>query len=288
MTPGFVMIRRGLEEHLVAGKISAFEAGIYLLIHLQSDFRTGVWTGSAARLQSTAPRGSTLRKIQRALNRLSQIGFIRVFHRHGVRGNYRVFIDKFEPSSGALKGMRLSAWKSECSRNPFYEPRAVLDAVSDVVNASAGAPYQEVDEDRKPFPSEAKSASDSASDRATAELRRSTKIIPSKAGLRLASILRDRIVGNNPLARIASRTITVWARDADLMMRRDGRTELQILELIEWSQRDLFWHTNILSMGKLREKFDQLTVKKDANGTGGHSRAEERDRRNLATAGFTS
>ena len=46
--------------------------------------------------------------------------------------------------------------------------------------------------------------------------------------------------------------------------RVDRRTPEEISALIQWSQRDNFWKSNILSMGKLREKFDQLALKQNA------------------------
>lgn len=144
---GFIPIRRGIEDHLISGKIGAFELGVYTLIHLQADYSTGVWTGSAARLLATAPRGGTLRDMQRALNRLVKVGFIRVFHRHGVRGNYPVLIDKYEPRIGALKGTRLNAAKSESWHKPSYEVCAVNDAVDgavrDTERVGEHAPIQE-------------------------------------------------------------------------------------------------------------------------------------------------
>lgn len=45
---------------------------------------------------------------------------------------------------------------------------------------------------------------------------------------------------------------------ARLMLDRDGRTEEQIATAIRWCQADEFWRSNILSMSKLREKFDTL------------------------------
>jgi hypothetical protein len=94
------------------------------------------------------------------------------------------------------------------------------------------------------------------------------KCPPSEAGLRLACLLRDRVRANNAGAKITETKFESWAREADLMIGRDGRTESQIGELVEWSQHDPFWRTNILSMGKLREKFDQLTLKKNSSGKG--------------------
>ena len=64
---GFIKIRRGLEEHLVSGQLGFLEAGVYLAIHLQANYETGVWVGSAPRLLATAPRGTNLREVQRAI-----------------------------------------------------------------------------------------------------------------------------------------------------------------------------------------------------------------------------
>lgn len=125
---GFIKIRRGIEEHLIAGTIGFFETGIYVAMHLQADFRTGVWVGSAPRLAATAPRGASLRDIQRAMERLAEIRFIRVFHTPGSRGNYRVLLHKFEPQTPALKGKRLNAFKSENWRDLVFETCAEGDA----------------------------------------------------------------------------------------------------------------------------------------------------------------
>jgi hypothetical protein len=142
VTKGFIQIRRGLEEHLLAGRIGFSEAGAYLVIHLQADFKTGIWTGSAPRLLATAPRGASLRDVQRAIARLETIGFIRVFHQQGKRGNYRVMIHKYEPQSGALKGFRLNALASTSWERPSYESCADDDAVP----VTEAAPYLKEEE----------------------------------------------------------------------------------------------------------------------------------------------
>jgi len=56
-------------------------------------------------------------------------------------------------------------------------------------------------------------------------------------------------------------TITAkWRDSARLMLDRDGRTELEIHGAIDWCQADEFWRGNILSLPKLREKFDQMRL----------------------------
>lgn len=52
-----------------------------------------------------------------------------------------------------------------------------------------------------------------------------------------------------------------WAKNIDLMVRVDKRTIEEIKKVIVWCQQDLFWQNNILSTAKLREQFDQLSLK---------------------------
>jgi hypothetical protein len=49
-----------------------------------------------------------------------------------------------------------------------------------------------------------------------------------------------------------------WLDSARLMLDRDGRSVEEIHAAIDWCQNHHFWRANILSMPKLREKFDQL------------------------------
>jgi hypothetical protein len=72
--------------------------------------------------------------------------------------------------------------------------------------------------------------------------------------------LFGRIVANNPKHRPPN--IAAWANDVRLMRERDGRTHHEICELFAWAQSDSFWHANILSAAKLREKWDQLTLQR--------------------------
>ncbi|MBQ0827660.1 hypothetical protein [Streptomyces tagetis] len=51
-----------------------------------------------------------------------------------------------------------------------------------------------------------------------------------------------------------------WRREARLLMDKDGRTVDQVLTAIAWCQADPFWRANVLSLPKLREKYDQLRL----------------------------
>lgn len=49
-----------------------------------------------------------------------------------------------------------------------------------------------------------------------------------------------------------------------LLIDRDGYSESEVAEVIDWCQRDQFWHMNILSASKLREKFERLRSQMNA------------------------
>lgn len=71
-----------------------------------------------------------------------------------------------------------------------------------------------------------------------------------------------------------------WAGELDKLHRLDGHTWSRIEHVMRWAKADVeFWSGNILSAGKLREKFDQLAAKArlpaKRNGTRGVSRAQE-------------
>lgn len=74
--------------------------------------------------------------------------------------------------------------------------------------------------------------------------------------LRLASLLLEEIRKNQPTCREPN--LQTWAKEINLMIRRDGRTPDQIEKVIRWCQGDAFWWKNILSASKLRKQFDRL------------------------------
>jgi vacuolar-type H+-ATPase subunit I/STV1 len=88
------------------------------------------------------------------------------------------------------------------------------------------------------------------------------KYIYSSEHIRLAEKLKGSILSNNPNAKTPE-DLSKWAADFEKMMRIDKRTEQQIETVMEFSQKDQFWKSNILSAGKLREQFDKLWLQKD-------------------------
>ena len=59
-----------------------------------------------------------------------------------------------------------------------------------------------------------------------------------------------------------------WLDAARLMVERDGRSPQQVANMIEWCQEDEFWRSNILSMPKLRERYDQMRLQAMRSGKG--------------------
>ncbi|BEO80427.1 replication protein [Serratia marcescens] len=107
------------------------------------------------------------------------------------------------------------------------------------------------------------------------------KIWGSAEDLKCAEWIRSRIVklyeqaaeSDGEVARPKEPNWTDWANEIRLMCSQDGRTHKQICELFAKANRDPFWCKNILSPSKLREKWDDLTLKLSANptgSTGGH------------------
>ena len=56
------------------------------------------------------------------------------------------------------------------------------------------------------------------------------------------------------------RITTAWRKQARLMIDRDGRTVEEITRIIDWVDGNDFWRANVLSLPKLRQKFDTLRL----------------------------
>lgn len=106
------------------------------------------------------------------------------------------------------------------------------------------------------------------------------KIWGSAEDLKCAEWIRSRIVklyeqaaeSDGEVARPKEPNWADWANEIRLMSTQDGHTHKQICELFAKANRDPFWCKNILSPSKLREKWDDLTLKLSTGqvATGGH------------------
>lgn len=75
-----------------------------------------------------------------------------------------------------------------------------------------------------------------------------------------------------------------WLDSARLMIDRDGRTPDQIHAAIDWVHNSEFWRANILSIPKLREKWDTLKLQAERDARPHVTRAEEFRARQRAKA----
>lgn len=89
----------------------------------------------------------------------------------------------------------------------------------------------------------------------------------------LCSLLADRIVANGSKR---PRITKGWRDAARLLLDEDGRTPEQVRNAITWCQGHDFWRGVVLSMPKLREKYDQLRL---AAERGARARASPEGRR---------
>jgi len=80
----------------------------------------------------------------------------------------------------------------------------------------------------------------------------------SSVEYQLANRLYEKILAND--ANFKKPNLNSWADHIRLMMERDQRTAQQIEYLVDWSQNNSFWQSNILSTKKLREKATTLIL----------------------------
>lgn len=85
--------------------------------------------------------------------------------------------------------------------------------------------------------------------------------------------LDDRIRANG--SRVPSRT-RKNIDAARLLLDRDEHTVDQVMAAIDFATSDEFWRTNVLSMSKLREKYDQLRLAAQRKGRGPQASASPR------------
>lgn len=79
---------------------------------------------------------------------------------------------------------------------------------------------------------------------------------------RLSQLLLNLIQKRKP--KFKKPDLQKWAKHLALMIYKDKRESSEIEDVINWCQVDEFWQNNILSTEKLREQFDQLSMKMDA------------------------
>ena len=94
---------------------------------------------------------------------------------------------------------------------------------------------------------------------------------PSQEACRLAALLKSEIFRNKADYRVTPEQERKWSTTAQRMLDIDKREPQQIADLIRWVQRDEFWMANVLSMDTLRERFDQLALKREHSNSNGRA-----------------
>jgi len=90
----------------------------------------------------------------------------------------------------------------------------------------------------------------------TKETNKRKYYVEGSEELRLASLLLQEIQNNKP--NFKQPNLQTWAKEIDLMIRRDSRTPEQIEKVILWTQHHNWWWSRVLSAEKLRKQFDTL------------------------------
>lgn len=84
----------------------------------------------------------------------------------------------------------------------------------------------------------------------------------------LNELLISQILKNHPTSRLSkpselAKARKRWVIEIERLIRLDNRAPPEIREMILWATEDRFWSGNILSAGKLREKWDTLKAQKE-------------------------
>jgi hypothetical protein len=152
MSAGFVKLRRGIVEHLPA-QMTFEEYGIYTLIILNADHRTGVWRGCALALSKRV--GKSERWCQYVLSSLRRKGYIKGKPSTG-RGQYMISVEKyFEKVQGGAPfavegapGVTLSSKKAHRG-SPYQEVSTYKNKREEVNPRTGGAAPSPVEKEQR-------------------------------------------------------------------------------------------------------------------------------------------
>lgn len=144
---GYIQLRRGLSEHVRDGRLSFFEASLYVFILVDTNPATGICYGSAGLFAAIYSVSS--RTCRDALEKLEIKGYLKRFPTRGKHGSYPILLNKFLCSVGAMKGMYVNCYKSDTCTSIAYDVcdesvnESAAGDVNDGVNESAGSKRQE-------------------------------------------------------------------------------------------------------------------------------------------------
>jgi hypothetical protein len=153
VSEGFYKRRRGILEHIEAGTIDLLESGIHDYLSLKANLLIGsacsipvgfVYT-SAPAIHAHCKRVSE-RTIQRILEHMEAIGWLKTFRTSNQRGNYLTLICRASVHDLSGNEYRINADATTDWRYPVYEPVGeVSPETANVVGKVAG--YRELREE---------------------------------------------------------------------------------------------------------------------------------------------
>ena len=204
----------------------------------------------------------TVARVSRGLAQLFEAGLI---HRYEVDGRHYLTVtawkkhqkvDHPKPSliPAPEEGVARTIPQNDAIREAVAKPRETVakpredGAPGTGEQGNRGTGEQDVleNDDANPAP-----VDNSPSSAATA------KAAPRDDVNRICNAMADSVAertGRRP------RITRAWKDAARRMLDLDKRTESDILAAIAWSANDDFWRANILSLPKLRQKYDQLSL----------------------------
>lgn len=106
----------------------------------------------------------------------------------------------------------------------------------------------------------------SGSFRKTEKEKKKDKVFHEKSDpYMLAQFLEEQIQRHTPEFKADESNRQRWAKDIDLMIRRDKLDPDKIADVIIWAHRNTFWKAFIMSGKKLREKYLQLSIQMNSS-----------------------
>lgn len=203
------------------------------------------------------------RAVQYQLRQLTQMGWLRLVRATGNgRGHpneYRIDPGWIEggvlvvpaPQPKPVKGANIAPFIS-AERVQSEAERVQSDTIK---GATAIAPEQLLTTTTTPCPN-------LRSDAGGQDSKPEGKVADSD-DLRLASWMFDLVLKLHP--RHKPPNLPKWANEIRLMRERDQHDRREIAALFRWANGHAFWQSNILSPAKLRERWDQLEIRRKAD-----------------------
>jgi len=126
VSEGFYKRRRGILEHLEAGKISLLDSGIHDFLNLKMNAVVGSGKGippgivftSARAICAQCPLAANEREVRRSLERLERLGWIKRWQTRGKHGNYPILVARSSVHNPAGIEYRINAAETTDWREP--------------------------------------------------------------------------------------------------------------------------------------------------------------------------